>query len=253
MAARRGLGGAALVLCAAGGLGALAAWPISAALWPAAPRGLHPEGAEALDAAAAAAPSPRAFQAESEAGLRSFLRLVATELNLAHQPIELVAAPAEGGVVAVQLRWVLHGDPFDLPPLLAAFEQVRHTVALERVDVRPDPQGGGVAELRVQARLLRAVLPEPAHFDGALQARGGLDEGARAQLADAAVVLAWRLFRAAEEPLRVEAERRRRSAQRELPAALIAARRSGAPARWSAERGLVVGLSPERPAPPTPD
>lgn len=257
MAARHSLSGAALLLCCAGAAGALAAWPLARALWPPPPAVFHPERAAALSAAAAAAPSERALQPEAEAGLRSFLRLVATELNLAHEPIELVPEPVQAGVIPIRLKWSLRGDPFDLPVLLAALHQLRHTVAVERVDVRPlagPDLPPGVAEIRLQARLLRAAPPEPAHFDAALQARGGLGPPEREQLADAAHLLAWRRFHAAEAPLRAAAERGSRAAQRDLPAALIQARRTGAPLRWTAERGLVGGPSTEpRPKQTRPD
>lgn len=194
---------------------------------------------EATQRAAARARSPAALTPEAELALRAYLNLVATELGLLSEPAHFVPAGVDGGVERVVLRWTLRGDPLDLPPLLAAFQHQRHAILMDRVEVRAEPAEPRGASIRLRATLFRPWLPDRDHMLAVLRTRAAAPVGQHRVLLAAAELYGWRRFAEVEAAGLVEARARGADLQRDLPAALVAARERGEILRWAADSGLI--------------
>lgn len=204
---------------------------------------------EATQRAAERARSPAALTPEAELALRAYLNLVATELGLLSEPAHFVPAGVEGGVERVALRWTLRGDPLDLPPLLAAFQHQRHAILIDRVEVRADPVQPRGASMRLRATLFRPWLPDRDHMLQALRTRSSAPMEQHRVLLAAAELYGWRRFAEVEADGQAQARARGAALQRDLPAALVAAREQGEILRWAAGAGLIRAAGAEEPRP----
>lgn len=200
---------------------------------------------EATQRAAERARAP-ALTPDAELALRAYLNLVATELGLLSEPARFVPAGVDGGVERLVLRWSLRGDPLDLPPLLAAFQHQRHAILIDRVEVRAEPAQPRGATIHLRATLFRPWLPDRDHMLEALRTRSSAPMEQHRVLLAAGELYGWRRFAEVEATGRSEARARGAALQRDLPAALVAAREKGEILRWAADSGLVraAGLRP---------
>jgi hypothetical protein len=102
----------------------------------------------------------RAFFKDDLKSLESFLQLL-TEAT-GHRLIEgrLFTRITEDGIIPIDYRLVVEGDPFDLPVLIEGVHRYRSVVSIQQLDVTHISQS--ICSTRIRLRMLRPDIPSEA-------------------------------------------------------------------------------------------
>lgn len=205
---------------------------------------LEPAARAIAEARASSRREGRALLATEQNRATTFLALTAAAADLEDRGIQWSApVPATPGAEAVGVRVAMAGDVFDLPVFLDGLHRQSATVRVRALAVSVAP--GGACEAWIELLYHRATEPDAGEIE-ALVARAlpASDAALRALLVQAGGLAGDRAFAQDVQARATAAAEVRARLQRELPAALVAAREHGGRVSWSPQSGVTLRVRP---------